>query len=118
MVYCQLEQSQGEAVGEDENINVVELKIFPHETSQSTHNSQLTSSFSDSFPMIAVDDIFEALSYCASLHPDPNAVLNDPEDDAFYDGDFEPFNGDDGEELSEVGRVRSDFVNNSRYQPY
>lgn len=56
-------------------------------------------------PPFAVDDIFEALSYCASLHPDPNAVLDDPEDDAFYDGDFEPFTGDDGEELSEVGRV-------------
>lgn len=66
----------------------------------------------------AVDDIFEALSYCASLHPDPNGNLDDPEDDAFYEGDFEPFNGDDGEELSEVGRVRSNFTNDSRYQPY
>lgn len=118
MVYCQLEQSQGEAAGEDENINVVELKIFPTETSQSMPNPlsrplSLTRSL-----QFTVDDIFEALSHCASLHPDPNAVLDDPEDEAFYDGDFEPFNGDDGEELSEVGRVRSDFVNNSRYQPY
>jgi nucleotide-sensitive chloride channel 1A len=31
---------------------------------------------------------------------------------------FETFTGEEGDELSEVGRVRSDFVNNSRYAPY
>lgn len=66
--------------------------------------------------------IFEALSLCASLHPDPadeNGM--DDDDDAFIDVDespFETFNGADGEELSEVGRVRSNFINDSRYAPY
>lgn len=52
--------------------------------------------------------------------------MSEDEDDAFGMGDhafvdtagFETFNGTDGEELSEVGRVRSDFVNNNRYAPY
>ena len=70
--------------------------------------------------LVTVDPIFEALSVCASLHPDPQG--DEEDDDAFIDldnnGDFEVFTGEEGEELSEVGRVRSDFVNNSRYQPY
>lgn len=43
----------------------------------------------------------------------------DDDEDAFVDeGEFETFNGDEDQELSEVGRVRSDFVNDSRYAPY
>ncbi|KAF8313689.1 hypothetical protein DL93DRAFT_2081022 [Clavulina sp. PMI_390] len=99
MIYCQLEQASAAETADDENIDVIELKIFPSEASQ-------------------IDDIFEALSYCASLHPDPNMEQEDDADEAFYNGDFEPFNGDDGEELSEVGRVRSNFVNDNRFQPY
>lgn len=69
-----------------------------------------------------MDAIFEALSQCASLHPDK---LSD--DDEEMDGDtfmddgsspFEVFTGDGDEELSEVGKVRSDFVNNNRFTPY
>ena len=72
---------------------------------------------------IAVDSIFEALSICASLHPDPQGSDDeDADDDAFIDvensGEFEVFTGAEDEELSEVGRVRSDFVNDNRYQPY
>lgn len=67
-----------------------------------------------------VEPIFEALSLCASLHPDPGADDEmDDDDDAFVDpGEFETFNGTADEELSEVGRVRSDFLNNSRFAPY
>lgn len=71
-----------------------------------------------------VDPIFEALSYCASLHPDPQGSddgEDDYDDDAFIDPDttaFEVFTGDEGEELSEVGRVRSAPNNDSRFQPY
>ena len=42
-------------------------------------------------------------------------------DDAFVDAaeeDFETFAGDEVQELSEVGRVRSNFINNNRYAPY
>ncbi len=61
-----------------------------------------------------MDPIFEALSYCASLHPDPQGPDDgdddDDDDDAFIDPDttaFEVFTGDDGGELSEVDRMRS-----------
>lgn len=59
------------------------------------------------------------MSLCASLHPDPNVSDDDDLNEAFMDeGAFETFTGEEGDELSEVGRVRSDFVNNSRYAPY
>lgn len=72
-------------------------------------------------PRILVEPIFESLSYCASLHPDPASLSDIEDDDAFVDVDesnLETFSGDEHEELSEVGRVRSDFINNSRYAPY
>ena len=71
-----------------------------------------------------MEAIFEALSQCAALHPDPQ---DDEEEDDLLDEDafvdlngstFETFNGDENEELSEVGRVRSDFINDNRYAPY
>ncbi len=70
-----------------------------------------------------MEPIFEALSICAALHPDPaDADGMDDDDDAFIDADenspFETFTGADGEELSEVGRVRSNFVNDNRFAPY
>jgi nucleotide-sensitive chloride channel 1A len=58
------------------------------------------------------------MSGCAALHPDPEEEV-DADDGAFVDAsDFEAFNGDADQELSQVGRVRSDFVNDSRYAPY
>jgi nucleotide-sensitive chloride channel 1A len=74
----------------------------------------------------AVDPIFEALSTCASLHPDHNLSDDEEMDDsnAFINpdepgaGPFEVFTGDEGQELSEVGRVRSDFMNDARFRPY
>jgi chloride channel, nucleotide-sensitive, 1A len=67
-----------------------------------------------------VEPIFEALSLCASLHPDSQEPSDEDEDDAFIDPDttaFEVFTGEEGDELSEVGRVRS-AANDNRYQPY
>ena len=58
------------------------------------------------------------MSGCAALHPDPEDEV-DRGDDAFVDpSNFEVFNGDADQELSQVGRVRHDFVNNNRYAPY
>lgn len=58
------------------------------------------------------------MSSCAALHPDPEDQV-DGNDDAFVDAsNFEVFHGDADQELSEVGRVRRDFVNNTRYAPY
>ncbi|KAF9493399.1 hypothetical protein BDN71DRAFT_1395091 [Pleurotus eryngii] len=73
----------------------------------------------------SLEPIFEALSLCASLHPDPRDSEDDAmdadADDAFVapgDSPFETFTGDADQELSEVGRVRSDFINDNRYAPY
>ena len=83
-----------------------------------------------------VDPIFEALSQCASLHPDPASpsspngfnfgdfITEDNLDEAFVDADVELIQeimigneNPEGEE-AETGRVYSDYVNNSRYAPY
>jgi len=68
----------------------------------------------------SVEAIFEALSRCASLHPDPQESGDrwEDDDDAFVDESaFETFNGDEDQVLSEVGRVRS-IPNKHRYAPY
>ncbi|KAI0350060.1 hypothetical protein OH77DRAFT_1431449 [Trametes cingulata] len=106
-IYCQLDESvvaveNGQAQNEEKDLaDMRELTILPQNPS-------------------ALEPIFEALSLCASLHPDPGADDEmDDDDDAFVDpGEFETFNGDENQELSEVGRVRSDFLNNSRFAPY
>ncbi|KAH9902537.1 regulator of volume decrease after cellular swelling-domain-containing protein [Cubamyces lactineus] len=106
-IYCQLDDTVDANANaepqndEDEVSDMRELSILPKDPS-------------------ALEPIFEALSYCASLHPDPGAEDEmDDDDDAFVDpNEFETFNGDHDQELSEVGRVRSDFLNNSRFAPY
>ncbi|KIP11057.1 hypothetical protein PHLGIDRAFT_21938 [Phlebiopsis gigantea 11061_1 CR5-6] len=103
-IYCQLDESSPEAPAEDDEVpDMRELIIIPKAAE-------------------ALEPIFEALSLCASLHPDPADENDmDDDDDAFIDADesqFETFNGTEGEELSEVGRVRSNFANDNRYAPY
>ncbi|KAI0926295.1 hypothetical protein AcW1_008504 [Taiwanofungus camphoratus] len=104
-IYCQLDENVA-TVNErqaDDDVagEMSELVIIPKDSS-------------------ALEPIFENLSICASLHPDP-ASLSDDMDDAFLDENedaFETFTGDEDQELSEVGRVRSDFINDNRYAPY
>jgi len=102
-IYCQLDEAAGEAPVDETSEDLSdmrELSIVPHD-----HTS--------------LESIFEAMSLCASLHPDPNMSEDDGPDDAFISDDrFETFTGEEGEELSDVGRVRSDFVNSNRYAPY
>ncbi|KAG2018005.1 hypothetical protein CC2G_007464 [Coprinopsis cinerea AmutBmut pab1-1] len=117
-IYCQLDEENlvvatepstngagangdEEAAEEQEYTDVRELSIIP--------------SSSDS-----LDPIFEALSDCASLHPDKMDEDDDMDDSAFIasDSTFEVFTGDGDQELSEVGKVRSDFLNDNRYAPY
>ena len=63
-----------------------------------------------------MEALFEAFSQCASLHPDKD---ESDEEDALVDpNNFEIFDGNEEEELSEIGRVRSDFANNNRFAPY
>ncbi|KAF8199669.1 regulator of volume decrease after cellular swelling-domain-containing protein [Pholiota molesta] len=90
-IYCQLDESYGTengAVDNDTITDMRELTIVPQNPA-------------------SLDPIFEALSECAALHPDPKDEEDDL-DDAFVDIDdskFETFNGDENEELSEVGRA-------------
>lgn len=106
-IYCQIDETdenQRPFENEDEGFSVMrELNIIPQDPT-------------------SLEDIFEAMSLCASLHPDPNVSDEDEDEDedAFIsnDANFEPFTGDESEELSEVGRVRSDFINDNRYTPY
>ncbi|KAH9945498.1 regulator of volume decrease after cellular swelling-domain-containing protein [Epithele typhae] len=102
-IYCQLDEptSAEEAEEDEDTSSMRELVIIPKDPS-------------------ALEPIFESLSLCASLHPDPNEGDEmDDDDDAFVDpGLFETFDGDGDQELSEVGKVRSDFVNDSRFNPY
>ncbi|KAH8831396.1 regulator of volume decrease after cellular swelling-domain-containing protein [Flagelloscypha sp. PMI_526] len=98
-IYCQLD-NEGKA-DTDEEMELSELNIVPQNASD-------------------LEPIFEALSYCATLHPDP-MTDEDEDGDAFISSDtpFDVFNPEDeAQELSEVGKVRSDFINNSRYAPY
>ncbi|KAI1797484.1 regulator of volume decrease after cellular swelling-domain-containing protein [Ganoderma leucocontextum] len=103
-IYCQLDDPSTADAPDDEEegaSKMRELIIIPKDPS-------------------SLEQIFESLSLCASLHPDPNEEDEmDDDDDAFVDPDeFDTFNGDADQELSEVGKVRSDFLNNSRFNPY
>ena len=58
------------------------------------------------------------MSCCTALHPDPEDEVDGNYDASVDPSSFEVFIGDRSQELSQVGRVRSDFVNDSRYAPY
>ena len=126
-LYCQLDLSPNAATAEmgddDEDGEFVEMYICTPDSA-------------------SLDQLFEALSHCASLHPAGPAEDDaghpfagfapfgtsasgvqlgddngDDEDEAFEDAEAD----DDGEdqELSETGRVRADFQTpDSRYRPY
>jgi nucleotide-sensitive chloride channel 1A len=124
-IYCQIDKSLAENEGEpehsedDEVVDLIEMSLIPAEPTSGKF------ALASHVPIIpnacVVEAIFEALSLCASLHPDPNFDEDEEDEDAFIDangGDFEVFDGSNEQELSEVGRVRSEFVNNSRYAPY
>ncbi|KAI0073688.1 hypothetical protein K474DRAFT_1602976 [Panus rudis PR-1116 ss-1] len=106
-IYCQLDETvatngaDAAPENEEDYSELRELSIIPQNVA-------------------SLEPIFEALSLCASLHPDPAAENEmDDDDDAFIDADaFETFNGDENQEMSEVGRVRSEFINNNRFNPY
>ncbi|KAF7290785.1 hypothetical protein MIND_01319400 [Mycena indigotica] len=89
-IYCQLE-GQGGDPSDDEVENMRELSILP-QTADS------------------LEPIFDALSRCAALHPDPH--MSDDEDDAIVDSDhgFQVFTGDEEQELSQVGRAALEYL--------
>ncbi|KAJ8454820.1 hypothetical protein ONZ45_g19158 [Pleurotus djamor] len=92
-IYCQLDESQNTTTttttqDDNETVDMREMSIIPVSSS-------------------SLEAIFEALSLCASLHPDEDTGDDEDEDDAFIstDSPFETFNGDENQELSDVGRA-------------
>lgn len=66
----------------------------------------------------ALEQIFESMSSCAALHPDPEDEV-DGNDDAFVDSsNFEVFNGNPDQELSEVGRAALEHLESIIYDPF
>ncbi|KAJ3796725.1 regulator of volume decrease after cellular swelling-domain-containing protein [Lentinula aff. detonsa] len=117
-IYCQLDESSAKAMKIDDQEAEDEAEEDEDEEDMDMRVLNIIPSRVDS-----LDSIFEALSLCAALHPDPPGSDDEEEglDDAFVDlpdGTFEQFTGTEDEELSEVGRVRGDFINNNRYAPY
>ncbi|KAH7919374.1 hypothetical protein BV22DRAFT_1040967 [Leucogyrophana mollusca] len=101
-IYCQLDESAQDAQedGEDDASAMRELSIIPQDAT-------------------SLEPIFEALSHCASLHPDPNVSDEDDLDDAFVAADgFETFAGNEEEELSEVGRAALEHLESIIYDPF
>ena len=129
-VYCQLDEAPATDApppdGED-TLEMRELSLTPQDSasrgSQPFPSTYLIPLVTLIWPGVTVEPIFEALSTCASLHPDPQQSDDDgsDDDDPFIDPDtagFDVFTGEGDEELSEVGRVRSAPTNDNRYQPY
>ena len=125
-IYCQLDEAQAQeeepTQDEEAELEMRELRIVPS-TAESCE-SLLADYHSYLLYSSPVEPIFEALSRCASMNPDPDSENNSEFDDAYVDadetapaGNFEVFNGTEEEELSEVGRVRND-PKNARYAPY
>ncbi|KAF9463875.1 regulator of volume decrease after cellular swelling-domain-containing protein [Collybia nuda] len=102
-IYCQLDESmEGVEAAEDGVAEMRELSIVPQNAA-------------------SLDPIFEALSQCAALHPDPADEGDDDGalDDAFIDsGNFETFTGDEDQELSEVGRAALAHLESIIYDPH
>ncbi|PIL29890.1 transporter [Ganoderma sinense ZZ0214-1] len=105
-IYCQLDEPCApDALDDDEESasHMRELVILPKDPS-------------------SLEPIFESLSLCASLHPDPNdedEMDDDDDDDAFVDpGQFETFNGDADQELSEVGKAALAHLESIIYNPF
>lgn len=123
-IYCQLDETPAgdQTDGDHDDSPMRELKIVPErvearEFSLTFAGSTGVTPNADQFSL-TVEPIFEAMSSCAALHPDSEVEI-DGNDDAFVDAsNFEAFDGDVEQELSQVGRVRSDFANDNRYAPY
>ncbi|KAI0249905.1 regulator of volume decrease after cellular swelling-domain-containing protein [Lactifluus subvellereus] len=106
-VYCQLDEppaADAPPPDGDDALGMRELSLTPQDST-------------------SLDPIFEALSTCASLHPDPQESDDDDgdDDDAFIDPDttqFEVFTGEGDEELSEVGRAALAHLESIIHDPY
>ncbi|ORY73625.1 regulator of volume decrease after cellular swelling-domain-containing protein [Leucosporidium creatinivorum] len=110
-IYCQIDESEALEDSDEMEGDTREVIIVPSNPE-------------------ALDKIFETLSACAALHPPPSSSSAgmfgglDPDSMVYADADGNLVGpGVDGEEEDETepssaGRVRSDFVANTRKGPY
>jgi len=102
-IYCQLDETptrdQTDAGDGDDDSPMRELKIVPERVE-------------------ALESIFESMSGCAALHPDPEDEV-DGGDDAFVDpSNFDVFSGDTDQELSQVGRAALEHLESIIHNPF
>ncbi|KAH9962781.1 regulator of volume decrease after cellular swelling-domain-containing protein [Lactifluus volemus] len=108
-IYCQLDEppvTDAPPPDGEDTLEMRELSLTPQDSA-------------------SLEPIFEALSTCASLHPDPQQSDDDgsdnDDDDAFIDPDtagFDVFTGEGDEELSEVGRAALAHLESIIHDPY
>ncbi|KAJ3812366.1 regulator of volume decrease after cellular swelling-domain-containing protein [Lentinula lateritia] len=105
-IYCQLDESSAKAMEmleTQEDMDMRVLNIVPSRVE-------------------SLDPIFEALSLCAALHPDPPGSDDEEDfDEALIDAPddtFEVFTGTEDEELSEVGRAALAHLESIIYDPF
>ncbi|KAN0093116.1 Regulator of volume decrease after cellular swelling domain containing protein [Tylopilus felleus] len=102
-IYCQLDETDSSSPPDQASEDVTdmrELMIVPQNAA-------------------SLEPIFEAMSLCASLHPDPNQSEEDEFDDALVsDAQFETLDGDEGQELSEVGRAALAHLESIIHDPF
>ncbi|KAF8656827.1 hypothetical protein AX16_002375 [Volvariella volvacea WC 439] len=103
-IYCQLDECYDEHTGTDpDGVDIEDMREL-----------SIRPDSSDS-----LEAIFEALSQCAALHPDP-ADLEDEDGDAFVDPDsmLETFTGTEEQELSEVGKAALTHLESIIHDPF
>ncbi|KAG9315135.1 regulator of volume decrease after cellular swelling-domain-containing protein [Chiua virens] len=98
-LYCQLDTTDTEDTSEKDIPDMHELTLVPSNPD-------------------ALEPMFEALSHCASLHPDTNVSDDDDADGVVSEGQFETFDGDEGEELSQVGRAALAYLESIIDDPF
>ncbi|KAG6373308.1 regulator of volume decrease after cellular swelling-domain-containing protein [Boletus reticuloceps] len=103
-IYCQLDESNTSTPPDDTSEEVTEMReltIVPQDPE-------------------LLESIFEAMSLCASLHPDPNVSEEDDEfeGDFVSDSHFERLDGEEGEELSQVGRAALAHLESIIHDPF
>ncbi|KAG8213160.1 regulator of volume decrease after cellular swelling-domain-containing protein [Butyriboletus roseoflavus] len=102
-IYCQLDETDSSSPSDEAYEDLTEMRelmIVPQNPD-------------------SLEPIFEAMSLCASLHPDPNLSEEDELDGDFVsDNAFETFTGEEGEELSEVGRAALAHLESITHDPF
>jgi len=103
-IYCQLDEQAGVTNSLDDDAVIADMRelcIVPQTPS-------------------SLEPIFEALSVCASLHPDDATSSDGDMDNAFIDAGagFETFTGDEEQEFSQVGRAALTHLESVIYDPY